>query len=194
MTTPLRQDLIRLANEVPALRQHIVPLLRSAGSKTAEDYDTLKDRALEQGTWRDRKRRRPFPSKPVQPTKFRADSSHSRITLRGVMDMGFSKPRPYEAQLVTRQDGSGLINCTMQLGSATPPRGALAGAEPSLHPVAKGLARASNVFYEKDRTGRGMQLRGEYVLPGGTPGKASKPVSDMNAASADFLKLIKKGW
>jgi len=34
MTTPLRQDLIRLANEVPALRRHLLPLIRSARQTT----------------------------------------------------------------------------------------------------------------------------------------------------------------
>jgi len=196
MTTPLRQDLIRLANEVPALRQHLLPLIRSSsGQKTAEDYDSIKDRALEQGTWRNRQRRTPTDQPPAEPQKFRKDHWLSpRFVLRGVMDMGFKKPRPYEAQFSADQSGSGVVTCTMGLGALKAPAWAMKGATPPLNPVAKALAsKHSHVFWEADNTG-GMQLRGEYVLPGGTPGKASKPVSDMKAAQNDFMKVIKQGW
>lgn len=50
----LRNDLIKLAAEVPETRRHIVPLLRSSGElfDVVTDYFMLTDPAVSRGRWR----------------------------------------------------------------------------------------------------------------------------------------------
>ena len=60
MESKLRQGLIKLAQQVPELRRHLVPLL-----KEAEGYDRWKDDQLERGQWPSH--RRPLSPSPLKP-------------------------------------------------------------------------------------------------------------------------------